>query len=112
MSARPIVALLDLLGQRWTLRLLWELRDGTLSFRALRANADAVSPSVLNARLKDLRAHGFITMGPSGYALTPRGAELAGLVGALNDCANAWAAADGGWPPDPPDAGASTPERA
>lgn len=103
MSTRPIVVLLDLLGQRWTLRLLWELRDGALSFRALRDRADAVSPSVLNDRLKALRAHGFVAAGDDGYALTPRGRELATLVGALNGQANAWAAADGGWPPSAPE---------
>jgi DNA-binding HxlR family transcriptional regulator len=27
-SGRPIMALLDLLGRRWTLRILWELREG------------------------------------------------------------------------------------
>lgn len=98
MSNRPIVVLLDLLGQRWMLRLLWELRDGPLSFRALRARADAVSPSVLNERLKGLRAYGFVEAGDAGYALTARGRELAALVGALNSQANAWAQADAGWP--------------
>jgi DNA-binding HxlR family transcriptional regulator len=99
MSSRPIVVLLDLLGQRWTLRLLWELRDGALSFRALRDRADSVSPSVLNERLKALKVFGFVDAGPAGYALTPRGLELAGLVGTLNGHANGWAEADGGWPP-------------
>ena len=27
-TGRPIMALLDLLGRRWTLRIIWELRDG------------------------------------------------------------------------------------
>ena len=27
-SGRPIMALLDLLGRRWSLRIIWELRDG------------------------------------------------------------------------------------
>ena len=34
-SGLPIMALLDLLGRRWALRLVWELRDGGQSFRAL-----------------------------------------------------------------------------
>ena len=34
-TGRPIMAALDLLGRRWALRILWELRAGALSFRAL-----------------------------------------------------------------------------
>ena len=29
-TGRPVMALLDLLGRRWTLRIVWELRDGPL----------------------------------------------------------------------------------
>ncbi|HTO53257.1 MAG TPA: transcriptional regulator, partial [Myxococcota bacterium] len=32
-SGRPIMAALDLLGRRWALRVLWELRNGPHSFR-------------------------------------------------------------------------------
>ena len=53
-SGRPIMALLDLLGRRWALRLIWELREGPLVFRALQARC-GVSPSVLNTRLAELR---------------------------------------------------------
>ena len=56
-SGRPIMALLDLLGRRWALRMLWELREGGLSFRALQERCDGVSPSVLNTRAAaDVRA--------------------------------------------------------
>ena len=30
-TGRPIMVLLDLLGRRWTLRILWELREQTLT---------------------------------------------------------------------------------
>jgi L-alanine-DL-glutamate epimerase-like enolase superfamily enzyme len=33
-TGRPIMALLDLLGRRWTLRLLWELRMALWDARA------------------------------------------------------------------------------
>ena len=39
-TGRPIMAALDLLGRRWALRVLWELRGGPLSFRELRARCD------------------------------------------------------------------------
>src|SRR6185295_20071969 len=76
-SGRPIMALLDLLGRRWTLRILWELRETTLTSRALREACDDASPTVLQARLAELRQAGFVElMPPSGYRLTERGKEL------------------------------------
>ena len=71
-TGRPIMALLDLLGRRMTLRILWELRDGSLNFRALQ-EAAATNPSVLNARLAELREARLVEHGPDGYGLTPRG---------------------------------------
>jgi DNA-binding HxlR family transcriptional regulator len=91
-TGRPVMALLDLLGRRGTLRLLWELRDGhAQSFRLLRASADAMSPSVLNARLKDLREARLVELVPAGYQLTPAGAELIKLLQPLNRWAERWA---------------------
>ena len=74
------MALLDLLGRRWTLRLLWELRGGALTFRALRAATEDVSPSVLNERLAELRAHALVDLTEDGYALTERGRTLSMLL--------------------------------
>ena len=74
------MALLDALGRRWTLRILWELREAPLSFRALRAAADDLSPSVLNARLAELREMGVVEAGDDGYALTPAGRELGRIL--------------------------------
>src|SRR5882724_5859224 len=73
-SGRPIMALLDLLGRRWSLRIIWELREQPLTSRALRAACDAASPTVLQARLSDLRQAGLVELIPaSGYRLTPMG---------------------------------------
>ncbi len=55
-TGRPLMALLDLLGRRWTLRVLWELRRGPLTFAELQRRCDAMSPSVLNQRISELRA--------------------------------------------------------
>jgi len=62
-SGRPIMVLLDALGQRWTLRILWELQDDRLSFRTLQGRCDGVSPTVLNGRLKMLRGLGIVDLG-------------------------------------------------
>ena len=74
------MALLEVLGRRWVLRILWELRDGPLTFRALRAATEDVSPSVLNERLAELRAHGLIELEEGGYSLTERAGTLAALL--------------------------------
>ncbi|MBL4863485.1 MAG: helix-turn-helix transcriptional regulator [Rhodobiaceae bacterium] len=86
------MALLDLLGQRWVLRILWELRDAPLTFRALQNACDGVSPSVLNTRLKTLRENGFVEAVEGGYTLTSLGHELQQEFGALYVWAEKWAA--------------------
>jgi DNA-binding HxlR family transcriptional regulator len=76
-SGRPIMALLDLLGRRWSLRILWELRGEPLTSRALRAACDQASPTVLQTRLSELRQAGFVGLEPAGgYCLTALGREL------------------------------------
>jgi len=76
-SGRPIMALLDLLGRRWSLRILWELRERPLTSRALRAACDEASPTVLQARLSELRQAGFVELeAGGGYRLTAIGREL------------------------------------
>ena len=76
-TGRPIMALLDLLGRRWSLRILWQLRDGPLTSRALRTACDEASPTVLQARLSELREAGFVELLPAeGYGLTGLGKEL------------------------------------
>jgi DNA-binding HxlR family transcriptional regulator len=81
---RPVMRVLDRLGRRWSLRVLWELRHGPLTFRALRAACDDVSPSSLNQRLVELRGLGAVEARPRGYALTARGRALARIVLALH----------------------------
>jgi DNA-binding HxlR family transcriptional regulator len=90
-TGRPIMALLDILGQRWTLRILWELRNGPLNFRKLRAQCDDVSPTVLNARLKLLREVKIVDLGETGFDLSQQGHELAGSLSAMNKWAEDWA---------------------
>ncbi len=90
-TGRPIMALFDLLGRRWTLRVLWELRDGPETFRSLRARCAEMSPSVLNTRLRELRSAGIVAPeSDGGYALTKHGLELRGALKPLDDWAKAW----------------------
>jgi DNA-binding HxlR family transcriptional regulator len=81
--------LLDLLGRRWALRLLWELRRDSISFSELRKRTE-ISPSVLSARLADLTAAGIIVRERSRrYRLTGRGRELARMLYEINRWAEA-----------------------
>ena len=90
-TGRPIMAALDLLGRRWSLRILWELRHGPQTFRGLREACDEVSPTVLNARLRELREAGLVHAAEAGYALTPSGASLGDALGPLQDWSERWA---------------------
>jgi DNA-binding HxlR family transcriptional regulator len=90
-TGRPIMALLDLLGRRWCLRVLWELRHHPATFRALRDRCDAVSPTVLARRLVELREVGVVSTNPrAGYALTAHGRTLVGALEPLHAWATAW----------------------
>jgi DNA-binding HxlR family transcriptional regulator len=89
-TGRPIMALLDLLGRRMALRILWELRDRRLTFRVLQQAAET-NPSVLNARLGELREALIVEHGPEGYGLTPQGRKLLDLFLPLRVWADDWA---------------------
>ena len=91
-TGRPIMALLDLLGRRWVLRVVWELRDRELKFRELQVACDGVSASVLNERLHELREAGILeTVEQTGYRLTTRGRSLLLSLRSLDAWAKEWA---------------------
>jgi DNA-binding HxlR family transcriptional regulator len=86
------MALLDLLGRRWALRMLWELRESPATFRDLQVRCDSVSPTVLNTRLHELRAAGILELEPElGYRTTPQGAQLLAALMPLQSWATTWA---------------------
>lgn len=90
-TGRPIMALLDLLGRRWVLRILWELRDETLTFRELREHCDDMSPTVLNQRLRELRDTDIVMLeDPHGYALTRSGRQLLEALMPLQRWSEQW----------------------
>jgi DNA-binding HxlR family transcriptional regulator len=92
-TGRPVMALLDLLGRRWALRVLWELReDGVPTFRELQARCGHISSSVLGERLRELR-HAGIVAEPhgEGYQLTEQGHRLLQLLAPIDTWAKRWA---------------------
>jgi DNA-binding HxlR family transcriptional regulator len=86
------MVLLDLLGRRMALRVLWELSraDAPLTFRALQAAAET-NPALLNSRLKELRAAGIIAHEGEGYVLSKEGRRLLRLLRPLSAWADQWA---------------------
>jgi DNA-binding HxlR family transcriptional regulator len=90
-SGRPVMALLDLLGRRWSLKIVWELRGGALTSRALRSACDDASPTVMQQRLSELRDAGFVEKrDEGGYELTLMGRELLQISLPLYHFAGRW----------------------
>jgi len=86
------MALLDLLGRRWTLRVLWELREGRpATFRELQQRCDGMSSSVLAQRLAEMSDAGIVSASDGGYALTGEGESLIGALAPLDGWAKRWA---------------------
>lgn len=91
-TGRPLMAALDLLGRRWTLRVLWELRDGPVGPRAMLARCDGLSSSVLYRRLGELEEAGLAARQDTGsYALTGLGSELSTAITPLDRWSRKWA---------------------
>jgi DNA-binding HxlR family transcriptional regulator len=89
-TGRPIMVLLDLLGRRWTLRIVWELREEPRRFRELQALIGA-SPTVINTRLAELREAKLIELDEaSGYRLTELGQELLRILLPLHLWSERW----------------------
>jgi DNA-binding HxlR family transcriptional regulator len=85
--------LLDLLGRRFLIRILWELRDDPLRFRALQTACDELSPTVLNQRLKEMREALLVDVVADGYTLTPLGKELLAPIATLYGWSTKWSKA-------------------
>lgn len=91
-SGRPLMAALDLLGRRWTLRILWELRRQPHKFRDLQARCDNMSTSVLSTRLKDMQAQKLVDSTlEDGWHLTDHGRSLLLVLAPLTDWSERWA---------------------
>jgi DNA-binding HxlR family transcriptional regulator len=86
------MAALDLLGRRWSMRVLWELRDGPLGARALRSQTGDMSSSVLYERLTEFTEAGLVHQCDNReYELTQLGRELGQAIEPLEKWAQRWA---------------------
>jgi DNA-binding HxlR family transcriptional regulator len=86
------MAAFDLLGRRWALRVLWELRHGSVGFRELQQRCDGVSPTVLNTRLRELRDAGLVEQDDDkAHRQTPLGQDLQEALVPLQSWSERWA---------------------
>ena len=87
------MVLLDLLGRRWVLRLLWEFRDrDQMSFNELQTRCGGVSPSVLSQRLRDLLDAQLLKVEETGwYSVTEIGKQLRDPLERLDAWTKRWA---------------------
>ncbi|MGV9773852.1 winged helix-turn-helix transcriptional regulator [Streptosporangium sp. NPDC003464] len=90
-SGRPVMAVLDLLGRRWTMRILWELSQGPAGFRELQRRCERMSSSVLSTRLDELTGSRLVASHDDGYRLTRLGEDLVEALGPLNAWSRRWA---------------------
>src|SRR4051812_3474704 len=91
-SGVPVMALLDLLGRRWAMGVLWHLgKDGPRTFRDLQERCESISPTALNSRLKELREAGLVEHAGEGYRATASGHEPPALLVPLGVWARKWA---------------------
>lgn len=90
-SGRPVMAALDLLGRRWTLRILWELSQAPAGFRELQRRCERMSSSVLSTRLGELTGARVLTLHGDAYRLTRLGEDLVEALSPLNAWSRRWA---------------------
>jgi DNA-binding HxlR family transcriptional regulator len=96
-TGRPLLVAFDLLGRRWALRVLWELREDHLGFRALQERCEGMSSSVLRDRLAELHGAGILETDDGGrYGLSPEGRGLLKALRPLSRWAEEWGAANHG----------------
>ena len=90
-TGKPIMALLDLLGRTWALGIVWQLSQGSATFRELQQRCEQISPSLLNTRLKELKALKLVDSTSNGYQLTVTGQELFSIISPLGEWSLQWA---------------------
>lgn len=90
-SGRAVMALLDLMGRRWSLRIIWELRNGPMTSRELRTACNEASPTVMQRRLDELRDADLVDyLAGAGYRLTKLGEAFIEAFQPLSSFADKW----------------------
>jgi DNA-binding HxlR family transcriptional regulator len=89
-SRCPLTDLVDMIGGRWKVLLLWRLRDGTRRFNELRRSMPGVTQKMLTQQLRQLETDGLVSRKVFAevpprveYKLTATGRELGSLLETL-----------------------------
>jgi DNA-binding HxlR family transcriptional regulator len=89
-AACPTRQVINSIGDRWSLLVLYALEGGTLRFQQLRRVVDGVSQKMLTQTLRGLERDGlvrrevFASVPPRvEYSLTQLGASLSGIIAAV-----------------------------
>ena len=89
-SPCPVASTLDLIGDRWTLLLIRDMRAGKRRYGDFLASPERIPTNILASRLKGLERAGLVRRVPYSvhpprmeYHLTPAGHDLGGVVDAL-----------------------------
>ncbi|MEU9099586.1 helix-turn-helix domain-containing protein [Streptomyces sp. NPDC048361] len=90
-SGRPVMAAFDLLGRRWTMRILWELSQAPAGFRELQRRCERMSSSVLSTRIEELSGARLLALDGDGYRLTQLGEDLVEALKPLDAWSRRWA---------------------
>ena len=87
----------ELIARRWVPQVIYAMRAGALRYGELKLAIPNISDAVLSDRLKELEASSIVrrTVEPSipvriRYELTPRGEQLAAVLGELQVWAERW----------------------
>ena len=95
MPSASLAYALDVIGDRWTLRVVEGLLDGPKRFGELAESLTGIAPNVLTTRLRQLERDGLVVATPYSqrpvrlaYALSESGRELGGAISLLS----AWGA--------------------
>ena len=87
-----MLALIELLGRRWALRIIWELRLEPATFQSLQVRCDSMSTSVLSQRLVELRDAQLVEKDQGGsYRLTDPGSRLLARLDGMEEWTQEWA---------------------
>ena len=88
----------ELVARRWVPQVIYAMQGGPRRYSDLKVAIPHISDALLSDRLKELEVASILTrtVEPSTpvritYALTPRGEELAGVLGELQIWAERWA---------------------
>ena len=96
-SRCPVACALDVLGDRWTLLIVRDLKHGRTRFRDFAASPEGIPTNILSDRLERLLQYGIVEQIPaddgtkrSAYRLTKKGGTLLPVIKALRDWGLAW----------------------